>query len=102
MARKKIKKTVRVRAKDTTKHYAGFYLNVRRRPGAVFDLLPISVDKYVDGEHPAFSENWMEKVDEGTSKTPAPGEPTREDLIADGIILDEDAEPAPDTDEDDK
>lgn len=69
---------MRVRAKNTgsdTK-YAGYYNLVRRKAGDVFDLL--------DDSH--FSETWMERVDEGTPKTPAPGEPSREALQADGML----------------
>lgn len=74
---------MRVRAKETPRPYAGFYNNVRRRGGDVFDLIDIPL---VNGEHPHFSETWMEKVSKRVPKTPAPGEPTKEDLIADGII----------------
>lgn len=56
--------------------YSGYYNLVRRKPGDVFDLL--------DESH--FSSKWMERVTGSTQKTHAPGEPSKEDLIADGII----------------
>lgn len=66
---------MRVRAKTlptATGKYAGYYNYVRRRPGDVFDLL--------DDSH--FSEKWMEPVESATPKTPAPGEPTPEEVAA--------------------
>lgn len=62
------------------KKYSGYYNLVRRKPGDVFDLL--------DERH--FSQKWMKKVPSNTPKTAAPGEPSKEDLIADGQIPAED------------
>lgn len=69
---------MRVRAMEAVsgRVYSGYYNLVRRKPGDVFDLL--------DESH--FSSSWMERVGGGTPKTHAPGEPSKEDLVADGII----------------
>ena len=68
---------MRVRAKKVgDKPYSGYYNLVRRKPGDVFDLL--------DESH--FSERWMERVSKSTPKTPAPGEPKKADLRADGLL----------------
>lgn len=70
---------MRVRAKTLgqDKVYSGYYNLVRRKPGDVFDLL--------DESH--FSDKWMERVGNNVPKTVSPGEPREEDLIADGIIM---------------
>ena len=62
--------------------YAGYYNMVRRKPGAVFDLL----------RPQDFSEKWMKRVDEATEKTPAPGEPSKVDLVADGMLTQDEAD----------
>jgi len=68
---------MRVKAKPISgRTYSGYYNLVLRKPGDVFDLL--------DPSH--FSETWMERVDENIPKTPAPGEPSKEDLEADGLL----------------
>jgi len=68
---------MRVRAKeDSNNAYVGYYNLVRRKGGDVFDLL--------SPDH--FSERWMEKVEATTPKTDAPGEPSIEDLKADGLL----------------
>lgn len=63
---------MRVRAKGNPDTYAGYYNYVRRRGGAVFDLL----------REKDFSAKWMERVVDATPKTPAPGEPTPAELAA--------------------
>lgn len=70
---------MRVRAKDTgSDKWVGYYNLVRRKAGDVFDLL--------DDSH--FSKKWMEKVSGSVEKTPAPGEPSMESLMADGMLPD--------------
>ena len=74
---------MRVRAKgDDSSVYAGYYNMVRRRPGDVLDLLRPS----------DFSERWMEKVEDTVEKTAAPGEPSKADLVDDGMITQEEAD----------
>lgn len=63
---------MRVRAKGDPQKWVGYYNYVRRKGGAVFDLIH---DK-------DFSERWMERVDETTPKTPAPGEPSPAEIAA--------------------
>lgn len=71
---------IRVRAKKVEgQEYACYYLNVLRKEGDVFDILK--------EEH--FSSRCMERVPPNTPKTFAPGEPTKEELIADGYIMPE-------------
>lgn len=67
---------MRVRTKgnptNPSQKYVGYYNLVRRKPGDVFDLT----------DEKDFSPKWMEKVNLETPKTPAPGEPTPEDVAA--------------------
>lgn len=63
---------MRVRAKGDPQKWVGYYNYVRRRGGAVFDLV----------NEKDFSKTWMERVDETTPKTPAPGEPTPAEIAA--------------------
>ena len=75
--------SLRVRALgDDAIKWAGYYNSVRRAPGAVFDLL-----KPAD-----FSERWMEKVEDSVEKTPAPGEPSKADLVVDGQLTQDEAD----------
>ena len=75
--------SLRVRALgDDSIVYAGYYNMVRRRPGDVFDLLRPS----------DFSKKWMEKVEDTVEKTDAPGEPSKEDLVDDGMLTQEEAD----------
>ncbi len=67
---------------DESRVYIGYYNLVRRRPGDVFDLL-----KPQD-----FSEKWMKRVDESVEKTPAPGEPSKADLVVDGMLTQDEAD----------
>jgi hypothetical protein len=67
---------------DESRVYVGYYNLVRRKPGDVFDLLR---PKY-------FSEKWMKKVDGDVEKTPAPGEPSKADLVVDGLLTQEEAD----------
>lgn len=75
--------SLRVRALgDDSVKVAGYYNLVRRRPGDVFDLL----------RPQDFSKKWMEKVSESVEKTDAPGEPSKEDLVVDGMLTQDEAD----------
>ncbi len=75
--------SLRVRAiGDESRVYVGYYNLVRRKPGDVFDLL----------RPQDFSEKWMEKVEDDVEKTPAPGEPSKADLVVDGMLTQDEAD----------